>query len=217
MVVFRRRSRPTRSVFLFLRHALRGKIVKRLLLVLVATAASVSAQTAARRATNLAALLAYPAFYHGRPIVLIGNVTTDQNGHARVSDDNGSVRLVLKTSALDGLDEIRGEFWDISRMKPDDPRFSAYDLRKTFELEPDSIYRPEGDDFRSILGTQSPGRPARGPGEKPVRLRAAIRRRGDLGDQHAAEGEGLRPCPRRTHRHQPLAHAARHRPKRARP
>ena len=140
--------------------------MKRLLLVLVATAASVSAQSVARRATNLAALLAYPAFYHGRPIVLIGNVTTDQNGRARVSDDNGSVRLVLKNSAPDGLDEIRGEFWDISRMKPDDPRFSAYDLRKTFELDPDGPW-PKSGEVTAIVVTAV--RPAAAPPAPSIR------------------------------------------------
>src|SRR5438876_12438052 len=103
-------------------------MLKRVLLVVIAVAASLSGQTMSRRATNLAALLAYPGFYHGRPIVVIGNVATDQNGRARVSDDNGSIRLVLKSSAPDGLDEVRGEFWDVSRMEPDDPTLTTLDL-----------------------------------------------------------------------------------------
>jgi Bacterial Ig-like domain len=120
-------------------------MLNRLLLMLVATAVSVSAQTTSRRATNLGALLAYPAFFHGRPIVLIGNVATDQRGETRVSDDNGSIRLVLKSSAPDGLDEIRGEFWDLSRMKPDDPRLSGVDLRRTFDLDPNGPWPKPGE------------------------------------------------------------------------
>ena len=126
--------------------------MKRLLLILIATAASLSAQTMTRRATNLAALLAYPGFYHGRPIVVIGNVATDQDGRVRVSDDNGSVRLVLKSSAPDGLDEIRGEFWDLSRMKGDDPRLSTLDLRKTFDIDPDRPW-PKAGEVTAILVT----------------------------------------------------------------
>ena len=127
-------------------------MLKRLLLILTATAVSLSGQTMSRRATNLAALVAYPGFYHSRPIVVIGTVATDQSGRARVSDDNGSVRLVLKSSAPDGLDEIRGEFWDLSRMKPDDPRLSTVDLRKTFDLDPDGPW-PKAGEVTAILVT----------------------------------------------------------------
>jgi len=105
-----------------------------------------------RRATNVAALLAYPGFYHGRPIVVIGSVATDQNGRARISDDNGSIRLVLKSSAPDGLDEVRGEFWDVSRMKPDDPRLTTLDLRKTLDLDPDAPW-PKAGEVTAIVVT----------------------------------------------------------------
>ena len=51
----------------------------------------------------------------------------------RVADDDGSIRVVFKGSAPDGLDEIRGEFWDIGRMKPDDIRLSTLrSARKRF-------------------------------------------------------------------------------------
>ena len=42
--------------------------------LLVATATF--AQPAARRPTNIAALKAFPSFYHNRPILLVGTVTT---------------------------------------------------------------------------------------------------------------------------------------------
>jgi hypothetical protein len=134
---------------------MRGRTLTRWL-VLVATAASVSAQTTSRRATNLPALLAYPGFYHGRPIVVIGQVATDQNGRARVSDDNGSVRLILKSSAPDGLDEIRGEFWDLSRLKPDDPRLSTIDLRRTFDLDPDGPWPKAGEVTAIVVSSVTP-------------------------------------------------------------
>ena len=54
-----------------------------------------------------------------------------------MSDDGGSIRLIFKGNAPDGLDEVRGEFWDIGRMKPDDSSLSAYDLRTTFHFDPD--------------------------------------------------------------------------------
>jgi hypothetical protein len=127
-------------------------MLKRWLLILIATTASLSAQTTSRRATNLAALLAYPSFFHGRPIVLIGKVATAERGQTRVSDDNGSIRLVVKRSAPDGLDEIRGEFWDLSRMRPDDPRLSTYDLRTTFDVDPDGPW-PKAGEVTAIIAT----------------------------------------------------------------
>jgi len=48
-----------------------------------------------------------------------------------VSDNSGSLRLIPQGNAPDGLDEVRGQFWDIGRMKPDDPRLAGYDLRAT--------------------------------------------------------------------------------------
>src|SRR5262245_27029489 len=99
--------------------------LRRSILVLMISAA-VAAQTTTRRATNMPALLAFPGFYHGRTILVVGNVALSQNGQLRVSDESGSgsIPVVFKGTgtAPDGLDEVRGEFWDLGRMKPDEPR-----------------------------------------------------------------------------------------------
>ena len=79
-------------------------------------------------------LKAFPGFYHGRPIVVVGNVALDGT-QVRVSDDNASIHVIFKGNAPDGLDEVRGEFWDIGRMKADDIRLAGYDLRATFKIE----------------------------------------------------------------------------------
>jgi hypothetical protein len=110
------------------------------------------AQTTTRRATNLAALVAYPGFYHGRPIVIVGKVALDPNGQLKVSDDDGSIHVVFKGSAPDGLDEVRGEFWDIGRMKADDIRLNAYDLRATFKVDPEAPW-PRPGDVTAIIAT----------------------------------------------------------------
>ena len=105
-----------------------------------------------RRATNLAAIHAFPGFYHGRPIVVVGKVALEQNGQLRVSDDAVSVHLVFKGNAPDGLDEVRGEFWDIGRMKLDDIRLSTYDLRTTFKIDPDAPW-PRPGEVTAIIAT----------------------------------------------------------------
>jgi Bacterial Ig-like domain len=114
-------------------------------------AATMFAQPATRRPTNVAALKAYPSFYHMRPILLVGTVSTDDKG-IRVSDDNGSFRVLLKGSAPDGLDEIRGEFWDIGRMKPDEPQLASYDLQKTFGVDPNGPW-PRPGEVTAIIAT----------------------------------------------------------------
>src|SRR3989442_8812809 len=124
----------------------------RLAAILLIVSATVSAQPATRRATNIAALLAYPGFFHQRPIVIVGKVTTENNGDLRVTDDAGSVRLVVKGRAPDGLDEIRGEFWDLGRMKPDEPRLANLDLRATFHIDPESPW-PKSGEVLAILAT----------------------------------------------------------------
>ena len=122
------------------------------LLLLVAVTSVVSAQAPTRRATNIGALLGFPAFFHGRPIVMTGKVATLDDGQVRASDDNGSLRVVFKGSAPDGLDEIRGEFWDIGRMKPDDPRLALIDLRAVFRMDPDGPW-PRPGEVAAIIAT----------------------------------------------------------------
>jgi hypothetical protein len=117
----------------------------------LALAAASDAQPTARRATNLAMLKAYPGFYHGRPIVVVGNVALEGT-QLRVSDDNASIHVIFKGSAPDGLDEVRGEFWDIGRMKADDIRLSGYDLRATFKIDTESPW-PRPGEVTAIIAT----------------------------------------------------------------
>ena len=125
--------------------------MRKLLLVFVVAAATVSAQPATRRPTNIAALVAFPSFFHNRPILIVGTVATTEKG-TRVSDDSGSIKVLVKGSAPDGLDEIRGEFWDIGRMKPDEPQLSGYDLQRTFGVDPNGPW-PRPGEVTAIIAT----------------------------------------------------------------
>jgi hypothetical protein len=111
----------------------------------LASVAPAEAQPAGRRATNIAAILAYPNFYHMRPILLIGTVAQQPNGEFRVSDGSGALRVIPQGNAPDGLDEVRGQFWDLGRMKPDDPRLAGYDMRATFHVDPDGAWPRPGE------------------------------------------------------------------------
>src|SRR5205809_6522278 len=77
-------------------------IVKRLAWLFVCVAATVSAQPAARRATNLAALLAHPDFYHGRPVLLVGAVSFENNVYVCINGYLRSVRHVFRPAPGDG-------------------------------------------------------------------------------------------------------------------
>jgi hypothetical protein len=127
-------------------------MVKRLALCVVCVAATVSAQPAVRRATNVAALLGHPGFYHGRPILLVGQVSSQKIGETRIEGDGGSLRLVFKGNAPDGLDEVRGEFWDLGRLNASDPRLAGYDLKSTFGIDPEGAW-PRPGQVVAVLAT----------------------------------------------------------------
>jgi hypothetical protein len=120
----------------------------------MALTAIASGQPATRRPTNVTALLAYPSFFHNRPILVVGTVTTTDKG-MRVADDNGSIRVLSKGTAVpDGLDEIRGEFWDVGRMKADDPQLSGFDLQRTFGIDPNGAW-PRPGEVTAIIVTNA--------------------------------------------------------------
>jgi len=114
-------------------------------LALALVTAVVSAQAPPRRATNIAALLAFPAFYHGRQVLVVGQVETANDGKIRATDGITSMRVVFQGSAPDGNDEIRGEFWDLGRIKSDDPRLARIDLKAVFGVDPEGAWPRAGD------------------------------------------------------------------------
>jgi len=144
--------------------------MRKLLLFLVLIATTTFAQTTTRKATNLAALLAFPGFYNGRPIVIVGTVKIESNGQMRVADDNGSMRLVSKNGAPEGLDEIRGEFWDLGRMNPDDIRLQSYDLRATFGIDREGAWPKAGEVTAIIASAVTAATPPPAPSVRAVVL-----------------------------------------------
>lgn len=117
---------------------------KQVALLLLAATVALSAQPTVRRTTNVAALLSHPAFYHLRPIVVVGTVTLKDSGEMRVGDDSESIRVIFKGTPPDGPAAVRGEFWDIGRLNPDDPRLAAYDLRAAFKIDPEGPWPRPG-------------------------------------------------------------------------
>lgn len=146
-------------------------LLRRSLLVLLVTVAAVSAQPATRRATNIAALLGHSAFYHQRPILLVGTVKLSDDGELRVSSEAGSLPLIVNGgNAPDGMDEIRGEFWDLGRMNATDPRLAGYDLRRTFKIDPDGAWPRPGQVMAILASSVSPADPPPAPSIRNIVL-----------------------------------------------
>ena len=101
-------------------------------------------QPAVRRATNIASLLNYPAFYQLRPIVVVGTLKTLDSGRLELTDEATTLPVSFKGSAPDGLSEVRGELWDLGRMNPDDPRLSGMDIRTVFGIDPEGAWPRAG-------------------------------------------------------------------------
>jgi hypothetical protein len=101
-------------------------------------AAALAAQQQPRRATNLDALLAFPGFFHQRAVTLFGTLTRTDTGALQLSGAPPSLRVVYTGRTSDTPAEIRAEFWDLGRMRADDPRLAGYDLRATFGIDPDA-------------------------------------------------------------------------------
>lgn len=88
------------------------------------------AQPASRKATNIPAILAFPAFFTGQPVIVRGDLHTS-DGQSRLRDTSGdhSLRAVFRGGPpADGPVEVRATVWDVGRMTPDDPRLAGLDM-----------------------------------------------------------------------------------------
>lgn len=144
-------------------------MLKRVVFLSLAAAAVASAQPPARRATNVETVLAYPGFYHTRAILIVGTVSSKPNGDLIVGDETASVRLIFKGNAPDGLDEVRGEFWDLGRMKPDDPRLSN-ELKAAFRIDPEAAWPRPGDVTAIVATAVAPASPPPAPSIRAIVL-----------------------------------------------
>ncbi len=116
----------------------------RLAIGVLALGATLVAQSAVRRATNLAALISYPGYFHLRPILVDGTLALRDDGEWWLKSDGLSMRVLVKDSAPEGSVEVLGDFWDVGRMHPDDPRLAAIDVQRTFHLDPDAAWPSAG-------------------------------------------------------------------------
>jgi len=146
-------------------------IVRRTIFLSVVAAGAALAQPAVRRTANVAALEAFPGYYHLRPIVVVGHLALQDNGQLRLEDDDArTVRVIQKGPASDGPSEVRGEYWDVGRLSPEDPRLAAYDLRATFQIDPEGAWPRSGQVTAIIASGVAPASPPSTPSIRAIVL-----------------------------------------------
>jgi hypothetical protein len=92
--------------------------------------APLSAQPIRYMATTLAALDAYPSFFHRRPVVVRATPEGDLQD-VFIGDGDRRVRaLHVAPPIADERDilEIEGTFWDVGRLQPNDPRVADHGI-----------------------------------------------------------------------------------------
>lgn len=144
-------------------------------LLLLAVAATLTAQPATRRATNVAALVAHPGFFHLRPVIVVGELKLQDTGEFRLTTDGASMRIVVKDApaAPEGLDEVRGEFWDLGRMSADDPRLAGMELKTTFRIDPEGAWPMPGEVTAIVASAIVPAEQPSAPSVRNVVLHPA--------------------------------------------
>jgi hypothetical protein len=97
--------------------------------LVVVGALSAHAQAPTRVATTVDALLGAPVFFHGKQVVVRSGVV-ESGGLTQLANTRKPIFVLWREATTPRSDaEIRGEFWDIGRLQPDDSRFSTVDFK----------------------------------------------------------------------------------------
>jgi hypothetical protein len=131
--------------------------------VLAAASCAVAARAQApgRIATTPESLVSSSVFFHGKQIAVHGKVTeAGDQGRLEVPIDEAALArrntppqlfIFWRERPTRSEGEIRGEFWDLGRVSPDDGRFSSYDFKPMLEAATNGRW-PVRDELFVILG-----------------------------------------------------------------
>jgi hypothetical protein len=100
-------------------------------------------QPRGRRVTTVAALRAFPAFYHGEPVLVRGELKAAGDRAELLSPDQ-VIPLLSRETPSDGEYDVRGEALDVGRLTPNDPRLSGLDLRR-LGIDPEERWPRQGE------------------------------------------------------------------------
>jgi hypothetical protein len=131
-------------------------------------AAGAAAQTLGRIATAIGPILADPVFFHGKQIAIYGSIV-EATGLTRLVTEGTGVQkprpvfILWREPPSRTSGEIRGEFWDLGRLREDDSRLSTYNLRPILETTTGGQWPPRDEVFvilaASLMEAQIPTAP----------------------------------------------------------
>jgi hypothetical protein len=136
--------------------------------LLAAAALSVSAQLQPRRATTIAAIRAYPGFYHQQTVLVVGEVKGDLE-RATISDEGSSITVIARELPREGRLEARGQLLDIGRVSQDDPRLIPFNLLDRIRTQYQDRWPKPGEELLLILAGTSPPPAATNATAPPLR------------------------------------------------
>lgn len=136
------------------------------LIVLLCGAAAL-AQPQARRATTIAAVRAFPSFYHQQTVMVVGEIKGNEE-RATITDNELSLRVGGR-DIREGHVEARGLLLDIGRMPQDDPRLITYNLLDRMRAAYQDRWPKPGEELFLILGSTTPPPAAASATTPPLR------------------------------------------------
>jgi len=131
---------------------------------------AVVAQPPPRRATTIAAIRAYPGFYHQQIVLVIGEIKGSSE-RATIAADGDSLRVVAR-EIREGKVEARGQLFDIGRMPQDDPRLIPFNLLERIRTAYQERWPKPGEEIVLVLGGTAPAPIASSATTPPLRALA---------------------------------------------
>jgi hypothetical protein len=123
----------------------RRVVVLALMALVVNAPARSAAEVLTRRATTIAAIRAYPTFFNGQPVRLRAEIDRSEKRVLLVDGDDKLPALVASGVGGGGVQDLRGEVWDIGRMRQDDPKLNGHDLRPYLGDDPNAAWPKPGE------------------------------------------------------------------------
>lgn len=133
-----------------------------------AVAVTATAQPPARRATTIEALRNYPGFFHQQMVMVIGDITGDQQ-RATIGSEEGAITLIGREIPREGKAEARGQFLDVGRMSQDDPRLIPHNLLERIRTAYQDRWPKPGEELLLLLSSTVPPPVATSITEPPLR------------------------------------------------
>lgn len=126
-----------------------------LLLFALVSAATALSQPQPRRATTIAAIRAYPGFYHQQTVLVIGDVK-GMVERATIGTEEFAITLIARELPRESRIEARGQLLDLGRMAQDDPRLIPFNLLERTRAAYQDRWPKPGEELVLMLGGSAP-------------------------------------------------------------